>query len=615
MITDYAQSNTLMKTLKSIILTILIFTISGSPILADGDAGQGSVFLLGVDARALGMGGAYVAVTSGASSVYWNPAGLGLLDKTEVSLLHITLWEDTYYDFVGVAYPTLNFGSFGLGAIRLGTTDIIRRDIFNQPGPSFDNSFSQYTLSYGVAFPLFLKGGLNFKILNHNLDNRTATGFGLDLGILATPTNYFSWGFNWQDIIEPKLKLQTTEENVSSNIKAGIKLSHQFSNQSILVAFDIDKTRRRDIKIHAGGEYGLFETLFLRGGFDRDYATLGLGIFYNFIQADYAFKFQNDLGNTHRVSLTFKFGTSVSKRREVQLERELQGKTQALESEKRNKVKQFLKEGENFEFKKDWFKAFISYQKTLAWDPENSRALAKVDYLNQKIYQAEQPKTEQDINSFLVDNYLKLAQEYHNKQEFKPAALLIQQAIKLEPQNPKALNLQNQIKKSQSDKILELERKGVQSYNHGDYPEAILAWNQILELDSTRLAAKYNINLASGKIKLASYLKQGIEYFNSGDFSMAEKQLNLALSIDPKDQTTQEYLQKVRARTAKKTTLEDLKKDSEIWKIYQEGLSQYQQGNYEEAIELWNEVLKVYPNNENTLRNIQQARARLQKKP
>ena len=96
---------------------------------------------------------------------------------------------------------------------------------------------------------------------------------------------------------------------------------------------------------------------------------------------------------------------------------------------------------------------------------------------------------------------------------------------------------------------------------------------------------------------------------------MAEKQLNLALSIEPQDQTAQEYLQRVRARTAKRTTLEDLKKDTEIWKIYQEGLSQYQQGNYQEAIDLWNEVLKVYPNNANTLRNIQQARARLQKKP
>ena len=615
MIADYAQSNTLMKTLKSIILIIFIFTISGSPILAEGDAGQGSVFLLGVDARALGMGGAFVAVTSGASSIYWNPAGLGLLDKTEVSLLHITLWEDTYYDFVGIAYPTLNFGSFGIGAIRLGTNNIIRRDIFNQPGPSFDNNFSQYTFSYGATFPLFLKGGLNFKILNHNLDNRTATGFGLDLGILATPTNYVSWGFNWQDIIEPELKLQTTEENVPSNLKAGIKLSHQFNNQSILVAFDIDKTRSRDIKIHAGGEYGLFETLFLRGGFDRDYATLGVGIFYNFMQADYAFKFQNDLGNTHRVSLTFKFGTSVSKRREVRLERELQGKTQALQTEKGNKVKQFLKEGENFEFKKDWFKAFISYQKTLAWDPENSVALAKVDNLNQKIYQAEQPKTEIEINSLLAENYLKVAQEYQNRQEFNPASILIQQAIKLEPQNQKVLSLQRQILKSQYDKILELERKGVEFYNKGNYAEAILAWNQIIELDSTHLAAKSNINLASAKIKLASYLKQGIEYFNAGDYSMAEKQLNLTLSIDPKDQTTQEYLQRVRARTAKKTTLEDLKKDSEIWKIYQEGLSQYQQGNYQEAIDLWNEVLKVYPNNENTLRNIQQARARLQKKP
>ncbi len=602
-----------MKTFNFLIIALLIMGLTATPVLADGDAGHESVFLLGVDARALGMGGSYVAVTSGASSVYWNPAGLGLLDKAEVSLLHITLWENTYYDFVGVAYPTLSYGSFGLGAIRLGTSDIIRRDPFNQPGPAFDNSFSEYIFSYGVNFPLLINGGLNFKILNHSLDDRSATGFGLDLGILATPTPFLSWGLNWQDILEPELKLQTTEEKIPSNLKAGIKLSHQFSNQSILAAFDIDKTRGRDVKFHAGGEYGLFETLFLRGGFDKDYATFGVGILYNFLQADYAFKFQNDLGNTHRISLTFRFGRSVSKRKEVQLEADLQRRMQAIETEKKAKAKQFLKEGENFESKQDWLSAYVSYQKTLAWEPENSTALAKADFLRPKIYQTQKEKTEKEINSLLVENYLKVTQEYQDKQDFKPALLLIGQALKLEPQNQKVLSLQRELLKAQNDKILELERKGSESYNKGNYPEAILAWNQILEMDSTHLAAKSNIDLASSKVKTASYLKQGIEFFNSGNFSLAEKQFNLALSVDPKNRVALDYLQQVRARTAKRTTLEDLKKDLEIWKIYQEALSKYQQGKYQEALDLWNEVLKVYPNNQNTLRNIQQAKARLQK--
>src|SRR3972149_696648 len=108
-----------MKTLNLLILSTIIILVLGTSIFADGDAGRESVFLLGVDARALGMGGAFVAVTSGASSVYWNPAGLALLDKTEVSLLHVSLWEDTYYDFVGIGYPTLDYGSLGIGAIRL----------------------------------------------------------------------------------------------------------------------------------------------------------------------------------------------------------------------------------------------------------------------------------------------------------------------------------------------------------------------------------------------------------------------------------------------------------------------------------------------------------------
>ena len=80
--------------------------------LSGPEAGRENLFLLGVDARALGMGGAYVSVTDGASSVFWNPAGLALLDKGEGSFMHVSLWEKTVYDFTGLAYPTLDFGSF-----------------------------------------------------------------------------------------------------------------------------------------------------------------------------------------------------------------------------------------------------------------------------------------------------------------------------------------------------------------------------------------------------------------------------------------------------------------------------------------------------------------------
>jgi hypothetical protein len=48
----------------------------------------GDFLNLGSGARALGMGSAYVAVTDGAASSYYNPAGLMNLKSREASLMH-----------------------------------------------------------------------------------------------------------------------------------------------------------------------------------------------------------------------------------------------------------------------------------------------------------------------------------------------------------------------------------------------------------------------------------------------------------------------------------------------------------------------------------------------
>ena len=41
----------------------------------------------GVGGRALGMGGAYVAIGDDVTSIYWNPAGLGFLDKGQIFII------------------------------------------------------------------------------------------------------------------------------------------------------------------------------------------------------------------------------------------------------------------------------------------------------------------------------------------------------------------------------------------------------------------------------------------------------------------------------------------------------------------------------------------------
>ncbi|MCH7948156.1 MAG: hypothetical protein IIC66_10205, partial [candidate division Zixibacteria bacterium] len=56
---------------------------------------------------------------------------------------------------------------------------------------------------------------------------------------------------------------------------------------------------------------------------------------------------------------------------------------------------------------------------------------------------------------------------------------------------------------------------------------------------------------------------------------------------------------------------ETLQADKEIWPLYLEGLKHMRDKKYGAAIAAWQKVLKVYPDNPNTLNNIDQASLRL----
>ena len=62
----------------------------------------------------------------------------------------------------------------------------------------------------------------------------------------------------------------------------------------------------------------------------------------------------------------------------------------------------------------------------------------------------------------------------------------------------------------------------------------------------------------------------------------------------------------------KPAILQQLHKDKVIWESYLDGLRFMRNKEYDKAIEAWNKVLEVYPNDVNTLNNIEQARLRQQ---
>jgi long-chain fatty acid transport protein len=69
---------------RLIVLSLALIVVVSSVALADG-VGAFSAFKNGIGARALAMGGAFVAVADDATAVYWNPAGLAQVADTRIA--------------------------------------------------------------------------------------------------------------------------------------------------------------------------------------------------------------------------------------------------------------------------------------------------------------------------------------------------------------------------------------------------------------------------------------------------------------------------------------------------------------------------------------------------
>jgi len=73
------KSKILVISLAVVLMALPFVTAMG----AADDSSSGSIFSFGTDAKALAMGGSYVAIADNYSATYWNPAGLTQLQMVK----------------------------------------------------------------------------------------------------------------------------------------------------------------------------------------------------------------------------------------------------------------------------------------------------------------------------------------------------------------------------------------------------------------------------------------------------------------------------------------------------------------------------------------------------
>lgn len=299
-------------------------------------------------ARAIAMGGAFVAVADDASAIYWNPSGLPKLTNNAVTFSHIYWLAGTSHNYAALVYKLNNNHAFGVSYTLLSVPDMkVRTEIYQDgTGEYFSASDFAIGLSYGFKLTEEFSFGISGKYISQNIWHMTASTFAVDIGLhYTTPIEGLKLGMCMSNI-GPKTIYEGDNNFIyytynpdqhgnSDNIFADIKMdswdlplifrvgfAYELLNtesSGFLITADAVHPNDYSEYVNTGCEYSFMDRLFLRAGYkslfkqeSEEGLTLGTGVVYYLtdylpLKVDYSYSDFGRLKDVHRFSVEVGF--------------------------------------------------------------------------------------------------------------------------------------------------------------------------------------------------------------------------------------------------------------------------------------------------------------------
>jgi hypothetical protein len=297
---------------RVVVASMALLLVLSAVVLADG-IGAFSAFKNGIGARALAMGGAFVAVADDATAVCWNPAGLAQLTDTRLAGMSTDLFGlGITHQYVGATTSFANLG-IGLGWERAA----IDGQVVNGTGglgASFTWTEQAIVASLATNVMDIAMAGANVKyyLADSGLGD-SASGFGFDLGLLVSLGDMFVIGVNAKDLAGSSISWDGGATDVVSGVYVA-GLAMKLADDMLVLAADVDFDGSSLGDTHVGVEFNVIDELALRGGvvltdnFQDYYFTVGAGINVAGLYVDAAYILEETLGNTLVLSAEFSLG-------------------------------------------------------------------------------------------------------------------------------------------------------------------------------------------------------------------------------------------------------------------------------------------------------------------
>lgn len=145
-----------------------------------------------IGSKAIGMGGAFCAVSNDGSSMYWNPAGVAFHNLNVVFVNHANWIADISFDYFGF---TTNLGKNNYLGINVTSVTMDDMEVTRYGNENTGETFSSSSYAFGATYALNMTDnfslGINGKYIQENIANSFAKGLALDIGTLfQTPFGF-----------------------------------------------------------------------------------------------------------------------------------------------------------------------------------------------------------------------------------------------------------------------------------------------------------------------------------------------------------------------------------------------------------------------------------------
>ena len=296
-------------------LLSLVFAEAANAQQSSGSAG---IFLrMGVGARPLALGSAYVGLAEGPAATYWNPSGLALLSNFQFEFMNTNLPFDRTFNFFSSVIPVRRIFTLGVSWIGLRVNNIEgRTSNTDEPDFTFNSMQNVVFLSLGKSLAPFLSIGGNVKFIKSDIENQSATGLGFDAGVLIHPIEQIRLGLMVQDLGTDYRWSGGFTEGVPPTYRAGAAFKIY---DSVLLVGDVSKTGSLSPTLHVGGEVRPAYFLPIRVGYSDKQIAGGAGFLLPLSQhsLELNYSYANDRifnDAVHRVSVVFAFGSKSTGR-------------------------------------------------------------------------------------------------------------------------------------------------------------------------------------------------------------------------------------------------------------------------------------------------------------